>query len=173
MKKVLVILLMLLLLTGCGEQETFETVDDMLPVQPVASPQQFFVSLPDEAAAPTFQGETGGELYVCKGYTIGKQILESGDLEKTVQTLSGRPKEELQILKTAWNGYDRYDFVWTAAGEDGLQLGRACILEDGNNQYTLSTLAEENSAGQLRQTLSDMYESCTLLDPEVNLRTGS
>ena len=65
MKKVLAILLVVLLLTGCGGQETFETVDDMLPVEPVASPQQFFVSLPDEAAAPTFQDETGGELYVC------------------------------------------------------------------------------------------------------------
>ena len=173
MKKVLAILLVVLLLTGCGGQETFETVDDMLPVEPVAAPQQFFVSLPDEAAAPTFQDETGGELYVCQGYTISKQILDSGDLEKTVQTLSGRPKEELQILKTVWSGFDRYDFVWTAAGEDGLQLGRACILDDGNYHYALSTLAEENSAGALRQTLSDMYESCNLLDPEINLRTGS
>lgn len=173
MKKLLVILFVVLLLTGCGEQETFETVEDMIPVQPVASPQQFFVSLPDGAAAPTFQDETGGELYVCQGYTISKQILESGDLEKTVQTLSGCPKEELQILKTVWGEYDRYDFVWTAAGEDGLQLGRACILDDGNYHYTLSTLTEEACAGELRQTLSDMYESCTLLDPEVNLRTGS
>ena len=90
-----------------------------------------------------------------------------------MQTLAGRSKEELQILKTAWSEYDRYDFVWTTAGEDGLQLGRACILDDGNYHYTLSTLAEENCAGELRQTLSDMYESCALLDPEVNLRTGS
>ena len=58
-------------------------------------------------------------------------------------------------------------------GEDGLLLGRACILDDGNYHYALSTLAEENSAGALRQTLSDMYESCNLLDPEINLRTGS
>ena len=32
MKKVLVILFVVLLLTGCGEQETFETVEDMIPV---------------------------------------------------------------------------------------------------------------------------------------------
>ena len=173
MRKILVILLMVVLLTGCREQETFETVDDMIPVQPVASPQQFFVSLPDEAAAPTFQDESGGELYVCQGYTISKQILESGDLEKTVQTLSGCPKEELQILKTVWSEYDRYDFVWTAAGEDGLQLGRACVLDDGNYHYTLSTLTRENASGDLQKTFSDMYDSCRLISPEVNLHTGS
>ena len=162
MKKVLAILLVVLLLTGCGGQETFETVDDMLPVEPVASPQQFFVSLPDEAAAPTFQDETGGELYVCQGYTISKQILESGDLEKTVQTLSGRPKEELQILKTVWSGFDRYDFVWASAGEGGDQLGRAVILDDGDYHYTMAVTRPSNTTETSQITWSQVFSSFAL-----------
>lgn len=173
MKKVFVFLLLALLLAGCKAQETFEVVEDMIPVEPVASPQQFFVSLPDEAAAPTFQDESGAELYVCQGYTISKQIMDSGDLERTVKTLSGMQMDDLQIIKTVRQDSDRYDFVWTAAGEDGLQLGKACILDDGNFHYTLSTLAEESCAGDLRETFQEMFDSCTLLDPEVNLSTGS
>ena len=160
------------MLVGCGAEETFEVVEDVIPVEPVAVPQQFFVSLPDEAMTPTFQDDSS-ELYVCQDYTISKQILASGDMEKTVQTLTGQSQEDIQVIKTFCDGCDRYDLVWTAAGEEGLQLGRACILDDGNYHYVLSTLAGENTAGALRDSLQDMYDSCRLLDPDVNLSTGS
>ena len=173
MKKVLVFLLVAVLLAGCGAEETFKTVEDILPVEPVTAPLQFFVSLPEEAASPTFQDDSGAELYVCQDYTITKQILESGDLEKTIKTLTGKSREELQVIKTMQETCDRYDFVWTAAGEDGLQTGRACILDDGNYHYALSAMAEETKAGSLRQTFQEMFDSCKLLDPEVNLSTGS
>lgn len=173
MKKSLIVLMLAALLCGCGTQETFETVEDLIPVQPVATPQQFYIALPEEAAAPTFQGEDGEELYVCQGYTISKQILDSGDLEKTVKYLSGKETEELQLMKTVEDTCERYDFVWTAAGEDGLQLGRACILDDGNFHYTLSVMADEKIAGQMQRTMQEMFSSCKLLDPQVNLRTGS
>ena len=172
MKKLIVLLLLTSMLLGCGAEETFEVVEDVIPVEPVAAPQQFFVSLPDDALTPTFQDDSG-ELYVCQDYTISKQILPSGDLEKTVNTLTGLSREDIQIIQTFYEDADRYDLVWTAAGEEGLQLGRACILDDGNYHYVLSTLAEEEAAGQLRDTLQDMYDSCKLLDPDVNLSTGS
>lgn len=172
MKKLFVLLLITSMLLGCGAEETFEVVEDVIPVEPVAVPQQFFVSLPDEAVTPTFQGD-GEELYVCQGYTISKQIQDSGDMEKTVNTLTGHSQEDIQIIKTFYDNCDRYDLVWTAAGEEGLQLGRACILDDGNYHYILSTLAGEDTAGQLRDTFQDMYDSCKLLDPDVNLSTGS
>ena len=80
---------------------------------------------------------------------------------------------DAEIVKTVQDGQDRYDFVWTAAGEDGLQLGRACILDDGNYHYALTTMAQEETSGQLREVMQDMFDSCRLLDPEVNLSTGS
>ena len=173
MKKILAVLMIAAILCGCGAQETFETVEDLIPVEPVVAPQQFYISLPDEAATPTFQEEKGGELYVCKGYTISKRITDSGDLEKTVKNLSGKEIKELQLIKTQKETFDRYDFVWSAAGEDGLQLGRACILDDGNFHYALSVMAEEETAGELQDTMQEMFASCKLLDPELNLRTAS
>lgn len=172
MKKLIVLLLLTSMLLGCGAEETFEVVEDVIPVEPVAAPMQFYVSLPDNVVTPTFQDDSG-ELYVCQGYTISKQILPSGDMERTVQTLTGLSQEDIQIIETFYEDSDRYDMVWTAAGEEGLQLGRACILDDGNYHYVLSTLTEEAAADDLRDTLQDMYDSCKLLDPDVNLSTGS
>ena len=172
MKKLLVLLLLMAMLTGCGAEETFEVVEDVIPVEPVAVPMQMFVSLPDGAVTPTFQSETE-ELYVCQGYTISKQIVESGDLERTVSDLTGQSREDIQIIESFYDNCDRYDLVWTAAGEEGLQLGRACILDDGNYHYILSTLAEEETAGQLRNTIQDLYDSCKLLDPDIDLSIGS
>ena len=172
MKKVFALLFAMICLTGCKAQETFETVEDIIPAEPVAAPQQFFVSLPDDAVTPTFQDESG-EIYVCQDYTITKQIAESGDLAKTIRDLTGQTKEDLQVIKTIHDMFERYDFVWTATGEEGLQLGRACILDDGNYHYALSTMTREERAGALRQTIQDVFDSCKLLDPEVNLSTGS
>ena len=172
MKKLFVLLLLTSMLVGCGAEETFEVVEAVIPVEPVAAPQQFYVSLPDEALTPTFQDDSG-ELYVCQDYTISKQILPSGDLEKTVNTLTGLSREDIQMIKTFQDNTDRYDLVWTAAGEEGLQLGRACILDDGNYHYVLSTLAGEETAGRLRDTLQYMYDSCKLMDPSIDLSTGS
>ena len=173
MKKVLTVLMIAALLCGCGAQETFETVEDLIPVEPVVSPQQFYISLPEEAVSPTFSDDGSAELYVCSGYTISKQITQSGDLERTLKELTGKTGEDLQIIKTQTDTCNRYDFVWTAAGEDGLQLGRACILDDGNFHYAVSVMAEEEVSGELQPTLQDMFASCKLLDPEINLRTGS
>ena len=172
MKKVFALLFAMICLTGCKAQETFETVEDIIPAEPVAAPQQFFVSLPDDAVTPTFQDESG-EIYVCQDYTITKQIAESGDLAKTIRDLTGQTKEDLQVIKTIHDMFERYDFVWTATGEEGLQLGKACILDDGNYHYALSTMTREERAGALRQTIQDVFDSCKLLDPEVNLSTGS
>ena len=172
MKKVLVLFFAMICLTGCRAQETFETVEDIIPAEPAAAPQQFFVSLPDDAVTPTFQDESG-EIYVCQEYTITKQITESGDIAGTIRDLTGQSQEDLQVIKTTHDVFDRYDFVWTAAGEEGLQLGRACILDDGNYHYTLSTMIREESGGELRQTIQDVFDSCKLLDPDINLSTGS
>ena len=173
MKKVLFLLLTAALLSGCGAQETFETVDDIIPVQPVAARQQLYAQLPEDAASAAFSEEDTGELYLCDGCTITKQIMPGGDLEKTVMTVTGQSKDNLQIMKTRQQDSDRYDFVWTAAGEDGLHLGRACILDDGNYHYVLSAMAEESATAGLQETWEDLFSTCCLLDPDVDLNTGS
>ena len=172
MKKTVLVGLMALLLCGCRAEETFETVSDECIAPVMASPREVSVSLPGEASVPAVESENG-RLYLCEDYEVFIQTLDSGDLNATIRTVSGYEAEDLTVMETNLDGISRYEFVWTAAGEDGLQLGRACILDDGAYHYAVTTMAREENSGKLRQTWQDIFDSCRLIAPEVNLSTGS
>ena len=171
--KIILALVLSVLLCGCGAEPTWEIVEDVQPVEPVAAAQQLYVSLPVEASTPTFQDDTAGEIYLCNGYTLTKQILPSGDLQSTVKTVTGLEKDQLELLQTIQEDAQRYDFVWTAATEEGLQVGRACILDDGNYHYVVSTMAEESRAGDLQETWLQIFDSCRLFPADFQFNTGS
>ena len=173
MKKICVWLFLMIFLCGCRAEPTWETVEDIVPVEVLPVAQQLYVPLPDSASQPTFREEASGELYLCDGYTLTKQITESGDLSKTVESICGMDSDQLQIMKTIQNDQDRYDFVWTSAGEDGLQLGRACILDDGAYHYIVSTMTSEEESARLREEWQDIFSCCRLISPTANLSTGS
>lgn len=172
MKKRWLPVLLALVLTGCSRQETMETVDDV-QVQPVAaSIQQMLVDLPEETAVPVLETE-GGTLYICADYTVSQQIMESGDLKKTVKSVSGFAQEDLNVLQTQWGDTTRYDFVWTAAGEQAEQVCRACILDDGNYHYVLTASTQADHAGNLQEVWREMFDSFRLVSPQMPLDTGS
>ena len=113
------------------------------------------------------------QLYMGDGYELMLDVLDAGDLSETVLSMCGYEKDNMTMVQTRQNGMVRYDFVWTAAGEEGLQVGRASIYDDGNYHYVLTALAAEEAAGELRQEFQEIFASCKLLDPDVNLSTGS
>jgi hypothetical protein len=138
MKKWMFLLLMILL-TGCGAQETFETVADELVLPAMAQPRFVCVDLPGETAMPVIENDHG-RIYVCNDYEILLQTVESGDLEETVQMISGLSEKDITMLGTGSEDVRRYEFVWASAGEGGDKAGRAVILDDGNYHYCLSVL---------------------------------
>ena len=138
MKKWMLLLLMILL-TGCGAEETFETVADELVLPVMAQPRFVCVDLPGETALPVIENDHG-RIYICNDYEIILQTVESGDLESTIQMVSGLSEENITMVETGSEDTRRYEFVWAAAGEGGDQTGRAVILDDGNYHYCLSAL---------------------------------
>ena len=138
MKKWILILLMILL-TGCGAEETFETVADELVLPVMAQTRFVCVDLPGETALPVIENDHG-RIYVCNDYEIVLQTVESGDLESTIQAVSGLSQDDITVMETMADGVARYEFVWAAAGEGGDRSGRAAILDDGNYHYCLSVL---------------------------------
>lgn len=138
MKKWMFVLLMILL-TGCSAEETFETVADELMIPVMAQPRFICVDLPGETALPVIENDHG-RIYVCNDYEIVLQTVESGDLEETVQMVSGLSQNNITMMETGSGDIERYEFVWAAAGEGGDQTGRAAILDDGNYHYCLSVL---------------------------------
>lgn len=172
MKRCWVVVMLALVLTGCGKQETMETVNDTYAEPVAAELQQVLVELPEEAALSVMETETG-KLYMCDNYTISQQTFASGDMEKTMKNVSGFSRADLKVMETSWEKTKRYDFVWTAAGESGEQVYRACILDDGSYHYVLTAAADASQAGQLQSEWRDMFNSFRLVSPEMPVGTGS
>ena len=159
MKRWILVCLLACLLTGCRAEETLETVDDEWMVPVMAQPREISVRLPEDALAPVLEQENR-QLYMAQGYEILLETLASGDLDATIRTLSGYGQDQLTVLETRQYDADRYDFVWTTAGEAGDRLGRAVILDDGNYHYCMSVLRDP---GETRILWRDVFGSFTLI----------
>ena len=161
MKKLWIIPALLLLLTGCGAQETFETIADVYtPGQPTM--QQVVLTLPEDAAVPTLISGDAGKLYLCNGYVLTVQTFTGGDLNKTLTQLTGFSRDSLQPVETVRGGVKRYDCAWTAAGEGEDQVGRAAILDDGTYHYAVTVMAGASKMRELSETWQNILDSFSL-----------
>lgn len=161
LKKLLVLGLLAAVLTGCAAGE-YETMSDSYIEPGEAVLRQVAVQLPEDAASPVAVTDTGERLYVCQGYTIEVQTLSAGDLDRTMRAVTGFSSEELTVFSRQQGDLDRYDCVWTAAGEGGDQIGRAALLDDGSCHYVLSVMADSSQAGEFEAVWQELFASFTL-----------
>ena len=162
MKKVLLILAAVFLMSGCTAT-VFETVDDLNDVQAMAKPATLLLDIPDEAAAPAMEGASG-KLYFCGDYDIAVEVNPSGNLDSTLQTLTGFTKDELRLVQTNRCGVDCYESAWSAAGEAGDHVGRVLILDDGSYHYCVSIMALAENAGAYADAWNEILESVALAE---------
>ena len=162
MKKYLWLLLTVFLLCGCTAEETMETVSDEILLPVMAQPRDISVELPGETALPVVENDAG-RIYLCDEYEIVLQTLDAGDLNQTMQTLSGMEREQLTVMETASEDVTRYEFVWTSAGERGEQLGRGVILDDGTYHYCLSVLRSGEKADKSQINWNRVFQSFHLV----------
>ena len=99
-------------------------------------------------------------LYMAQGYELMLDVQDAGDLSTTIRDMSGYEKEDLTVIQTRQAGADRYDFVWSAMGENGERLGRGVILDDGSYHYCMSVLRDQ---GDSHVVWRDVFESFTLI----------
>ncbi len=159
MKRWFWILLPVLFLWGCTSEETMETVSDEWLVPAMAQPREVSLRLPENIAMPVLE-QDGRKLYLGEDYEIAVETLISGDLNATVQTLSGYEKDQLTVLETQQGDTSRYDFVWATTGEEGNLLGRAVILDDGEYHYCMSVL---RAAEEAQIVWQDVFGSFSLI----------
>lgn len=162
MKKFVLVLCLMLLLTGCAAQ-TFETVDDLNDVSAMAKPATILLDLPEDAAAPAMEGASG-TLYFCGDYDITVEVMPSGNLSNTLQILTGFEKDELDLLQTIRCGVSCYESAWSAAGEAGDHVGRVLIMDDGNFHYCVSVMASAEDAGDCSADWKEILDSVALAE---------
>lgn len=162
MKKWFSFVLTVLLLCGCGAQPVFETVDDVDMLPASATLRQIKLDLPKEAAKPAMQTPDGDSLYLCDGYTLTVQTLPGGDLNRTFLQVTGYYQSQLQPIRSKSGDAIRYDLAWTAAGENGDQIARGVVLDDGFNHYAVCVMADAANAGELQKTWKTLLGSVSL-----------
>ena len=169
MKRMLFIVLLAMMLTGCGAAPTFETVADQPDVEIAVQPQKILLELPKDAVVQT--AEQGDALYLCDGFTVSVQTMEAGDLDSTLRSTTGYGKEELTLIQMEGADGTHYRCVWATTGEGQTQVGKICIVDDGNFHYVLTVMIPEESAGQLAAQVQSVMESFQIVDADFS--TGS
>lgn len=165
MKKLFAIMLMPVLLLGCTAEPVMEQVEDVYaPLQP--EPAQLRVNIPDNASVLTAAGVGAETLYFCDGYTLTVQTLTGGDLNRSLQLLTGYQRDSLTVLQTLRNGSACYSCAWTSAGEGGDQVGRLVLLDDGAYHYAVTVMAPAETAGDLAQIWDAVLNEVTLGNTE-------
>ena len=159
MKRWVWILLSAFVLCGCRGEETMETVADEWMIPVMAQPKEISVRLPEDLVMPVLEQDSR-QLYMGDGYELMLDVLDAGDLSNTVRSMCGYEKENLTMIQTRQENMDRYDFVWTAAGETGERLGRGVILDDGSYHYCLSALRD---SGDTKIVWRDVFGSFSLV----------
>ena len=158
MRKWCVLLVMVLLLTGCADTEVFETVGDEVLLQVMAQPKQIQVTLPEDTVLPAMETENG-TLYMCREFDVMVQTLDGGDLDATIRALSGFEREDLTVIETLRGDLDCYEFVWTATGESDEQVCRCMILDDGSYHYVLTAMVDAELVSEYQQIWNGMFET--------------
>ena len=161
MKKLFILFIAALLLTGCAAVPTFEPVTDVYGVDAPAEPRNISVQLPKNAAAQVISGESG-TIYLCDGYDVIRQVLPSGDLSQTLRTLTGYERDKLSVIETSAKNLNRYSCVWTAAGESGDIIARAEILDDGQYHYCLTVMTDADHVGKHQAAWQEIFSSYSL-----------
>lgn len=159
--KIFVLLMMVLMLTGCGAAETYETVNDEPVVAQAAEPREMQFWLAQDPVLPAMESEEG-TLYLCGDYDVMAQTMPSGDLSRSIYQVSGFKPEELTLIQTESGDIDKYEFVWTGASESGQRIGRATLLDDGDYHYVLSATVDAELMEEYQEVWNGIFESFEL-----------
>lgn len=159
MKKVLVVLLVGLMLAGCAAEPTFETIADGDISAVIAQQRSVEVSVGERDVI--LQSDSG-TLYLCDGYSVAVQVLSGGNLDATLQTVTGFERDVLTLMQTASGELGCYECAWSAVTEEGEVVCRAVILDDGLYHYCVSVLVDAEDAKQLQDVAAQILDSVRL-----------
>lgn len=162
MKRCVLLMLLMLTLCGCAAEEVLETISDELVLSAMAQPREITVNLPDNAVTPVLESDSR-QMYLSEDYEILLETLSGGDVDATIRSLTGYEKDKLTVMQTQWDGVERYEFVWVAAGETGDRLGRGVILDDGNYHYCMSVLRDAENRKMSQIVWRDVFASFRLV----------
>lgn len=161
-KRWLCLLSFVMVLMGCSPTKTYETLGTVSPEPEKAPIMEIGLEVPEDASTHVMGTQNQGKIYFAPDYTLCLQVVDAGDLNRTLLKCTGFERERLELMETKMPHYKRYEAVWTGVGEGGDHVGRIAVLDDGNYHYVLTAMAPAQSAGDLSQTWQPIFQSFIL-----------
>jgi hypothetical protein len=163
MRKWLVGLFLLLsaMLCSCTNAEDFEVISDTVVDFQMQEPAKVKLKIPDDAAL-SVMGSGDRLSYEGDHYQIIVQTLSSGDLDETLQIITGYSKKHLNPMKLTEENYNKYLCAWSAVSEEGEIVGRCAVLDDGRYHYCLSVLVGAQISGEMREEIDALFANYSL-----------
>lgn len=158
LRKWMLLLVLCSVLWGCAAAPTFETLGPDIH-EPFISLKEASAIIPSDAEM--FSGQDG-TLWVCNGFDLHMQTLPGGDVNATVQTMSGFSSQDLTVMTSASDAITCYEWVWTAMSDEGELICRGAILDDGAYHYCLTATAPAEKGSSLSQQWNAIFSSFTV-----------
>ncbi len=159
-KKLLVFVGMLGLLTGCGATPTWEYVQDrVMPEEVVCWQEEAYtisLGLPQDCAL--LKEELGRSVYGKDDLEVEKRMFLTSGKENAIKTVSGLDASQLTVMETTRFGMPEYQFAWYQEQEQGGRLCRADLIIHDQECYAVicssAVEAGDSHADEIRQVFS-------------------
>ena len=145
------------MLNGCSA-ETVEPLLDVYGSGNGMQPAQMRIELPNDTAVSVMKGDTG-TLYYGDHYAVSVETYPSGNISNTLYQITGHDMEELTVLELADDMGNSYRCGWSAAGEEGEQVGQCVVIDDGCYHYCLTIVTDADYAAELRPVIDMILNS--------------
>lgn len=156
----------LLSLWGCssGAAVTWETVTDSAEAAH-SEPARFTMVLPTPGDGVWLDELSEGPLRICSGahWMLAVEALEASSLDELLLELTGKTQDQLTIITSHDQGFPRYDLTWACGGEDGLELRRCAILDDGQHYYVATAFLNSDSPEALHRIVEACFSDILLV----------
>lgn len=164
MKYLCIVLILAILLSGCGQTPLETIADEIIDNRP--NSRQISVSIPEDASVFTIENGQNDKLYLCDGYSISMHTFPGGDLNRTFSEATGFSADTLTVVNTEYNDAERYEAAWASVGESGDQLGRIAVIDDGYYHYVLTVVGDAAYMGENSDKVDTLFSSFSLENAE-------
>jgi len=170
-KRVLILFLLPLLLSACGNPAApAETVTDVVLVEDLtaSAPCRITLAIPD-----------GAQLQPEEGAGMSRYLAEDGDFcidtgsflayspDSAIRQLTGFDRDELDIITTRRFGLPEYRMVWCQTENGCCRVSRASLVEDGQRYYAVVFSAPESSVAGYSGLMREVFASFGLCAAEA------
>ena len=154
-----------LMLAGCSARPVYETIGNACQGFADTEPMNIQMWLPQEAILEA--SESNGESrYICGNWEIWTVICPGGDLNQTLETMSGMDPQYMTVMSRKMGEYTCHETVWSTTGESGTMICHGAVLEDGNHHYCIGLVSSEAESAEAKAVFDQILESVSLIGTE-------